>query len=76
VSLRLASPNGVTDALHIANSSGTSLSGAVSVPTTGGWQDWTTVIASITLPAGVQTLTLDQDNPGWNIYYMTFAGSA
>jgi carbohydrate binding protein with CBM6 domain len=72
ISFRLASPSGVSDALHIANSAGTSLSGAVSVPDTGGWQDWTTVTATVTLPAGVQTLTVDQDNAGWNIYQMTF----
>ena len=75
VSLRLASPNGVTDGLHIANSSGTSLSGAINVPATGGWQDWTTVTASVTLPAGQQTLTVDQDNGGWNGYSMAFAAS-
>src|SRR5215469_11460850 len=56
VSIRLASPSGVTDALHIANSSGTNLSGTVSVAATGGWQTWTTVTASVTLPAGQQTL--------------------
>ena len=73
VSLRLASPSGVTDALHIANSAGTSLSGAVNVPDTGGWQDWATATASVTLPAGQQTLTVDQDNGGWNIYYLTLS---
>jgi hypothetical protein len=73
VSFRLASPDGVTDALHIANSAGTNLTGAVNAPDTGGWQDWATVTASVTLPAGVQTLTVDEDNAGWNIYYMTFA---
>jgi hypothetical protein len=73
VSLRLASISGVTDALHIANSAGTSLSGPVNAPETGGWQSWTTVTTSVTLPAGVQTLTVDQDSPGWNIHYMTFA---
>jgi hypothetical protein len=76
VSFRLASPSGVTDALHIANSAGTNLTGAVSVPATGGWQDWTTVNASITLAAGVQTLTVDQDNAGWNIYYLAFAAGS
>jgi lysophospholipase L1-like esterase len=75
VSLRLASPNGVTDALHIANSAGTSLSDAVAAPDTGGWQDWATVTTSVTLPAGVQTLTIDQDNGGWNIHYLTLAAS-
>ena len=75
VSLRLASPSGVSDALHIASSSGTSLSGPVNAPVTGGWQDWTTVTTTVTLPAGQQTLTVDQDNAGWNIHYLTFAAA-
>jgi beta-glucosidase len=74
--LRLASPDGVTDALHIANSAGTNLSGDINAPETGGWQDWTTVDATVTLPAGVQTLTVDQDNGGWNVHYLSFAGGA
>jgi lysophospholipase L1-like esterase len=73
VSLRLASPNGVTDGLHIASSSGANLSGNINVPATGGWQTWTTVTATVTLPAGQQTLTIDQDNGGWNIHQLTFA---
>jgi lysophospholipase L1-like esterase len=76
VSFRVASPNGVTDALHLANSVGTSLSGAISVPDTGGWQDWATVTANVTLPAGQQTLTVDQDNGGWNVYYMAFSAAS
>jgi hypothetical protein len=73
VSFRLASPSGATDGLHIANSAGTNLSGNVSVPATGGWQTWATVTATVTLPAGQQTLTVDQDNGGWNLYTMAFA---
>jgi hypothetical protein len=73
VSLRLASPSGATDGLHIASSSGTNLSGNITVPATGGWQTWATVTASVTLPAGTQTLTVDQDNAGWNIHYLAFA---
>ena len=65
-------PSAVTDALHIANSSGTNLTGAVAVPATGGYQTWTTVTASVTLPAGAQTLTVDQDAAGWNIHYLAF----
>jgi beta-glucosidase len=76
VSLRLASPNGVTDGLHIASSSGTNLSGSINVPATGGWQTWTTVTASVALPAGQQTLTVDQDNGGWNIHSMAFTAGA
>jgi Alpha-L-arabinofuranosidase B, catalytic/Carbohydrate binding module (family 6) len=76
VGLRLASPSGVTDGLHIANSSGTNLSGNINVPATGAWQTWTTVNATVTLPAGQQTLTIDQDNGGWNIHQLTFANSS
>jgi beta-glucosidase len=73
VSLRVAAPTAVTDALHIDNSSGSNLTGSVAVPATGGYQTWTTVTASVTLPAGEQTLTVDQDAAGWNLHYLTFA---
>jgi hypothetical protein len=76
VSLRLASPSGVTDGLHIASSSGANLSANINVPATGGWQTWATVTASVTLPAGQQTLTIDQDNGGWNIHDMSFASNS
>jgi beta-glucanase (GH16 family) len=76
VGFRVAAPSAVSDALHVSNSSGTNLSGPVSVPATGGWQNWTNVSATVTLPAGQQVLTLDQDSGGWNVNYMTFtAGS-
>ena len=73
VSFRVAAPSAATDAFHLSNASGTSLSGTVNVPATGGWQTWTTVTANVTLPAGVQTLALHQDNGGWNINSMTFS---
>ncbi len=71
----MAAPSAVTDGLHIDNSAGTNLSGNVNVPATGGWQTWTTVNATVTLPAGTQTLTVDQDNAGWNINYLDFTSS-
>ncbi|WP_051450812.1 glycoside hydrolase family 3 C-terminal domain-containing protein [Actinospica robiniae] len=72
VALRVSSPYGITDALHIANSSGTNLSGSVAVPNTGGYETWATVTANVTLPAGTQTLTVDQDSNGFNFHYMAF----
>jgi uncharacterized protein involved in high-affinity Fe2+ transport len=76
VGVRLAAPSAVTDGLHIDNSAGTNLSGSINVPATGGWQTWTTVTATVTLPAGTQTLTVDQDNAGWNINYLSFTASS
>ncbi|SEL98425.1 beta-glucosidase [Streptacidiphilus jiangxiensis] len=71
-SFRVSSPYAITDALHLANASGTNLTGPVAVPDTGGYQTWTTVTATLTLPAGQQTLTLDQDSNGWNFHFMAF----
>jgi len=34
------------------------------------------VTATVTLPAGQQVLTLDQDSGGWNINYMTFTSGS
>jgi beta-glucanase (GH16 family) len=76
VTFRVAAPSAVTDAFHIANSSGTNLSGSVNIPATGGWQNWTNVTATVTLSAGQQVLTVDEDNPGWNINYMSFASGS
>src|ERR1700733_7490503 len=72
VAFRVASPYGPPDGLPLANSSGTNLTGSVTIPNTGGYQTWTTVDASVTLPAGQQTLRVDQDSNGWNFHYMTF----
>jgi len=75
VTFEVASPAGVTDGFHLSNSSGTNLTGSVNVPETGGYQEWTTVTATVTLPAGQQVLTWNQDKGGYNIYSAAFASS-
>jgi len=65
----------VTDGLHLSNSAGTNLTGSVNIPATGGWQTWTTVTATVTLPAGQQVLTWNQDNAGYNLYSAAFAST-
>jgi hypothetical protein len=75
VSFLVASESAISDAFHISNSSGTNLSGSVAVPDTGGWQTWSTVTATVTLPAGKQVLTLNEDNGGWNIDSAAFAST-
>jgi alpha-L-fucosidase 2 len=73
ISFRVAAPNAVADAFHISDASGANLSGAVSLPATGGYQTWATFKTTVTLPAGKQVLTLNEDNGGWNLNYMSFA---
>ena len=73
VTFRIATPSAVTDAFRLTNAAGTNLSGNVNLPASGGWGTWTTATASVTLPAGTQTLTLAQDHSGWNLNYLTFS---
>jgi lysophospholipase L1-like esterase len=78
VSLRVASVAAVgtnAGSLHLQTPSGTNLSGAVNVPGTGGWQTYTTITASVTLPAGQQIIELFEDAGGYNLNSMTFAAA-
>jgi len=59
--------------LHL-QSGGTNLSGTVTVPSTGGWQTWTSVTASgIPLSQGTQAMRLVFDSGSFNVNWMTFA---
>ncbi|MFC4033473.1 discoidin domain-containing protein [Streptomyces polygonati] len=74
VSFRVAAPAAVTGALHLSNAAGANLSGAVNLPATGDWQTWGNATAQVTLPAGQQVLTLNQDNGGFNLNSFQFTG--
>lgn len=43
----------------------------VSLPNTGGWQNWTTVKSTITLTAGVHKFGLKANAGGWNINWLS-----
>jgi endoglucanase len=63
VNLRVASPTG--GQLQIKSSDGTVLA-TVAIPNTGGWQNWQTVSANISLAAGTQTIRIYSASNGWN----------
>ncbi|MGZ4012243.1 MAG: carbohydrate-binding protein, partial [Flavisolibacter sp.] len=71
VRFRVASPNG--GQLQIKNSAGTVLA-TVTVPNTGGWQNWVTVTATATLPAGAQTIRIYSASNGWNFNWWEIGG--
>ena len=73
VRLRVASPNG--GQLQIKNSAGTVLA-TVTVPNTGGWQNWVTVSSNVTLPAGAQTIRIYSASNGWNFNWWEIGGGA
>ena len=75
VTFRLASgyPSGQNvGQIHLEDKNGTNLTGAINVIATGGWQTWTTVTASATLPAGsnVLKLAIDNGSGAFNINYV------
>jgi endoglucanase len=76
VSLRIATIYSGSQ-LQIKNSAGTVLA-TVNVPITGGFQTWQTITASVTLPAGSQTLRLQSSGTaGFNINWLELSqGSA
>ena len=70
VQFRVASPNGAT--FHVGfNGPSQGQWKTVSVPATGGWQNWTTVNVTVTLGAGTQQLTLYFDTGGMNVRLIT-----
>ena len=56
--------------------SGSTVLATVTIPSTGGWQNWTTVSCPvpISLAAGNQTIRLDVVSGGWNLNWMRFSG--
>ncbi len=74
VGFRVASANGGAT-LQLRNSSGATL-GSISVGNTGGWQAWQTINATVSLPAGVQTLRVfAAASTGCNVNWLTFAAA-
>ena len=71
VGIRVATPNAGAS-FQLTTTAGTVLA-TVNVPNTGGYQTWQTVTATVTLPAGVQTLRVKSTaSPIWNINWMQF----
>jgi parallel beta-helix repeat protein len=72
VSFRVASP-ATSGQLQLRNTAGTVLA-TVAVPNTGWWQNWQSVSATVTLPAGQQTLrVVSTSADAWNFNYFELA---
>lgn len=61
----MASPAGSQLSLDL-NAGATQL-GAVAIPATGDWQNWTTVTRTVQLPAGTHSVGIYAAQGGWNI---------
>src|SRR5262249_54003476 len=65
VQLRVASPGGAS--LHLGFNTASSVWTTISIPPTGGWQNWQTISVPVTLGAGIQQMTVRFDNGGMNL---------
>lgn len=69
VRYRVASASG-GGVIQLERGGGGQTYGTVNVGATGGWQNWTTVSHTVTLPAGQQTLALAAKSGGFNINWL------
>ncbi|ASZ14583.1 carbohydrate-binding protein [Chitinophaga pendula] len=73
VQYRVASQNGGGS---IQLRSGSNVLATTAIPSTGGWQVWTTVNATATLAAGEQTLRIHVASGGFNLNWIRFASAS
>lgn len=66
VSYRVAS-NGSGGELQLEKAGGGTIYGTITVPGTGGWQNWTTISHNVFLDAGIQDIAISIPQGGWNL---------
>ena len=68
VEYRVASPSGSRLSLDV--NAGSIQLGQVTIPATGGWQNWTTVSHTVNVNAGTYALGIYAPAGGWNLYWV------
>jgi beta-glucanase (GH16 family) len=71
---RVASPN-AGKTLRLEKDAGATQLGTVTIPNTGGWQNWTNVAINVTLPAGAYSIGLATATGGFNVNYFTITNN-
>jgi hypothetical protein len=71
---RVASPN-ASRTLRLEKDAGATQLGSVTIPNTGGWQNWTNVAHNVTLPAGTYSIGIATATGGFNLNYLTITNN-
>jgi len=74
IEYRVASMNG--GKLSTDLNAGSIVLGAVNIPATGGWQNWTTVSHTVYVNAGTYNLGVFAASGGWNINWLRISGGS
>lgn len=75
VKYRVASPN-ANMSLRLEKDAGTTQLGSVTIPNTGGWQNWSDVSHVVSLPAGTYSVGIATTTGGFNLNYLTITSGA
>lgn len=75
VEYRVASQNGGGQ-LQLEQFGGGDIYGNLDIPSTGGWQNWTTISHTVTLSEGVQDIAIAVNNGGWNLNWFKITSSS
>jgi predicted chitinase len=68
IKLRVASPSGATASVDL--NAGSIQFGDFAIPSTGGWQNWTTVTKTVNINAGTYNLGVFAKSNGWNFNWI------
>ena len=71
--IRVASATGGSFYVHF---NGVNVTGTISVPSTGGWQSWTTIRKTVTLAAGTQSMRVTFDSGAVNVNWFAVSSSS
>lgn len=74
VKYRVASMSG-GGSIKLEAQGGSTTYGTIAVPSTGGWQTWTTIQHTVTLPAGEQSVAIAAPVGGWNVNWIDISSS-
>lgn len=74
VEYRVASLNGGGN-IQLDKGAGTAVYGTISVPSTAGWQTWTTISHNVTLSAGIQDLRVLATAGGFNLNWIKISST-
>ena len=75
VDYRVATPN-ANMSLRLEKDAGATQLGTVTIPNTGGWQNWGNVSHTVTLPAGTYSIGIATTTGGFNLNYLTISSVA
>jgi hypothetical protein len=70
VQYRVASANGGGN-IQLERAGGSAVFGSIGVPSTGGWQTWTTISQNVTLPAGSLSFGIKATAGGFNLNWFS-----